>query len=451
MPDSVVSVTVNGTTRDGPRSSRARRSPTSCARTAVSPAPTSGASTACAGRAPCSSTARRCGRASCSPSRPRRPRSRRSRAVAGPTASSRGAAGVPRGPRAAVRLLHARVRGVGHGVPARPPRSRRTTRSATRLSGNLCRCTGYQGIVKAVRLAAASGGRRDDRGDAGRDPVRRPARPRREDARLLTGRGTYVDDVSCPACSTPRSCAATWRAARSSSIDVDGGPRRCDGVVAVFTGRRPQPAGPARAGSTTRGRPAARRCTGCSPRATCASSASRWPSSSPSRATSPRTPPSSIEVDIDRCRPSSASTPPSPTARRSSTASSAATSPATVPARRRPRARRDLRRRRPRGHRDVRPAPLPLRADGDAGHRLAVGPGRPRARRCGSRRRDRTACGGSSPRALGVPENKIRVIMNDVGGGFGQKMFMLPDEVAVVIAGRGSAGRSSGSRTVART
>ena len=39
---------------------------------------------------------------------------------------------------------------------ARPPRPRPTTRSATALSGNLCRCTGYQGIVEAVRRSAAA-------------------------------------------------------------------------------------------------------------------------------------------------------------------------------------------------------------------------------------------------------------------------------------------------------
>ncbi len=43
---------------------------------------------------------------------------------------------------------------------------------------------------------------------------------------------------------------------------------------------------------------------------------------------------------------------------------------------------------------------------------------------------------GFLSRALGIPENRIRVIMGDVGGAFGQKMFMVPDELAVVLAGR---------------
>jgi carbon-monoxide dehydrogenase large subunit len=43
---------------------------------------------------------------------------------------------------------------------------------------------------------------------------------------------------------------------------------------------------------------------------------------------------------------------------------------------------------------------------------------------------------GFLSRAVGVPENRVRVVLQDVGGGFGQKMFMLPDEVAVVVAGK---------------
>jgi len=43
---------------------------------------------------------------------------------------------------------------------------------------------------------------------------------------------------------------------------------------------------------------------------------------------------------------------------------------------------------------------------------------------------------GFLSRVLDVPENRVRVVMGDVGGGFGQKMFMLPDEVAVVMAGK---------------
>ena len=73
------------------------------------------------------------------------------------------AAGVPRAGRGAVRLLHA-----GHA------RSRRRRCCATNpdpteeeirigLSGNLCRCTGYDGIVRAVRAVA---------GDAALEPQR---------------------------------------------------------------------------------------------------------------------------------------------------------------------------------------------------------------------------------------------------------------------------------------
>src|SRR5205807_2400712 len=37
-------------------------------------------------------------------------------------------------------------------------------------------------------------------------------------------------------------------------------------------------------------------------------------------------------------------------------------------------------------------------------------------------------------RLLGIPEDSIRVVMGDVGGSFGQKMFPMREEYAVVIA-----------------
>ncbi len=43
---------------------------------------------------------------------------------------------------------------------------------------------------------------------------------------------------------------------------------------------------------------------------------------------------------------------------------------------------------------------------------------------------------GFLSRALDLPENRVRVVMGDVGGGFGQKMFMIPEELGVVLAGR---------------
>ena len=55
---------------------------------------------------------------------------------------------------------------------------------------------------------------------------------------------------------------------------------------------------------------------------------------------------------------------------------------------------------------------------------------------CGPRRRCRSTCGPPSPTALGLPEDSIRVIAPDVGGGFGIKGHVYPEDVLIPAVAR---------------
>ena len=73
------------------------------------------------------------------------------------------------------------------------------------LEGNVCRCTGYQHIVNAVKAAAKAVGYND--GGTTIKPKQAPLVGkrirRREDPRLITGTATYVDDIAMPAALRP--------------------------------------------------------------------------------------------------------------------------------------------------------------------------------------------------------------------------------------------------------
>ena len=64
------------------------------------------------------------------------------------------AAGLPRSSRPAMRLLHARNVDHADRVPARTIPNPTEDEVRVAISGNLCRCTGYQGIVAAALDAA---------------------------------------------------------------------------------------------------------------------------------------------------------------------------------------------------------------------------------------------------------------------------------------------------------
>ena len=62
--------------------------------------------------------------------------------------------------------------------------------------------------------------------------------------------------------------------------------------------------------------------------------------------------------------------------------------------------------------------------------------GQRRAHDLGRRRRRRTRCGCSAPACSGIPEHRIRVVMRDTGGGFGQKVVVQREEMCLMLAAR---------------
>ena len=86
------------------------------------------------------------------------------------------------------------------------------------LEGNLCRCTGYHNIVKAVQAAAPRGEGRWQ--PPKNDLHRQPRSSARRTPSLLRGETRWVDNLTVPGCSGWRSSAARTRTRGSRSVDL---------------------------------------------------------------------------------------------------------------------------------------------------------------------------------------------------------------------------------------
>jgi carbon-monoxide dehydrogenase large subunit len=107
------------------------------------------------------------------------------------------------------------------------------------LAGNLCRCTGYQGMVDAVLALLGGSGGQDVPPEGPRDGAQAyiGARVRRrEDPRLVTGRSRFVDDLDVPDALHAAVLRSPHAHARIVAIDT-GAARALAGVVAVVTAR----------------------------------------------------------------------------------------------------------------------------------------------------------------------------------------------------------------------
>jgi aerobic carbon-monoxide dehydrogenase large subunit len=108
------------------------------------------------------------------------------------------------------------------------------------LKGNFCRCTGYQHIVDAIRAAAqtsVAAGASPSAATQDSQFLGRPLR-RREDDHHLRGRGQFTDDVRSTDAAGALHAAllrSPYAHARVQSISADRA-RKMPGVVAVITG-----------------------------------------------------------------------------------------------------------------------------------------------------------------------------------------------------------------------
>ena len=148
-----------------------------------------------------------------------------------------------------MRLLHARHADARLPPAARRTRTRREQEIRYGIAGNLCRCTGYQNIVKAVQSAAKKLATRRPPDAArstnfhaqetrhGRHVRTRGARRqaaghghvsllRKEDARFIRGQGSYVDDIKLPGMLFGAIVRSPYAHARIKSIDKTQGAGR---------------------------------------------------------------------------------------------------------------------------------------------------------------------------------------------------------------------------------
>ena len=243
--------------------------------------------------------------------------------------------------------------------------------------------------------------------------------PRVEDTRLLTGHGTFVDDVSRPG--MLHACFVRSPFARARDQRHRHRRRRWRCPACTRCSRPPTSTRTSRSrGTPSRARtsptPRARRW----PRARCGSSATRSRSSSPRAATSPRTPSSWSTSTTSRCPPSS-------------TSLSAVRLPSVVVHEAYPDNVAGGMGGAPPGRGDVfaRPRTSSERTSTSRSTR------RCRWRRAawsssGRRPREELTIWAATQtphevrafcaRLLGIPEHRVRVIMRDTGGGFGQKV-----------------------------